>query len=222
MPGTGLIKTMKQPLFNLLALSLFFTSIAQSQSATHSDGKDFSAWKLVMADDSVPVDQLVAIQDGTLTLYGKRHPKGIIRTKEVYADYELSLEWRWPNDPGNGGLMLHCDPEVTTAAWPKCLEVQLMHNKAGNFRKNGETIEVGPERTTKKPFIQRLITDAENPVGEWNALRVIADGDKVVVYINDQLVNQGEHATTSSGFIALQLELADIQFRSIALKHLSH
>lgn len=222
MPATDLIKPMKQSFLRLFALSLFFTSIAQSQSATHSNGKDFSSWKLVMADDSVPVDQLVAIQDGILTLYGKGHPKGIIRTKEVYANYELSLEWRWPNEPGNGGLMLHCDPEVTTAAWPKCLEVQLMHGKAGNFRKNGETIEVEPERTTKKPFIQRLITDAENPIGEWNALHVIADGDNVVVYINDQLVNQGENATASSGFIALQLELADIQFRSIALKPLSH
>lgn len=213
---------MKPPLFRLFAIALSLVPIAKSQNATHSDGKDFSAWQLVMADESVPVDQLVAIQDGILTLYGNGHPKGIIRTKEVYANYELSLEWRWPNKPGNGGLMLHCDPEVTTAAWPKCLEVQLMHNKAGNFRKNGETIEVEPERTNNKPFIQRLITDAEKPVGEWNALRVIADGDSVVVYLNGQLVNQGEHATASSGFIALQLELADIQFRSIALKQLLH
>lgn len=213
---------MKPPLFRLFAIALSLVPIAKSHSATHSDGKDFSAWQLVMADESVPVDQLVAIQDGILTLYGNGHPKGIIRTKEVYANYELSLEWRWPNEPGNGGLMLHCDPEVTTAAWPKCLEVQLMHNKAGNFRKNGETIEVEPERTSNKPFIQRLITDAEKPVGEWNALRVIADGDSVVVYLNGQLVNQGEHATASSGFIALQLELADIQFRSIALKQLLH
>lgn len=180
----------------------------------------FADWELVMAEDSVPADQLVKIESDSLTLYGKDHPKGIFRTKAAYSDYELSLEWRWPNTPGNGGVMLHCDLEVQTAAWPKCLEVQLKHGRAGNFRKNGESITVEPERTSEKPFISRLVDDIEKPLGEWNSLRVIAKEDQMEVYLNGKLVNKGEKATASSGFIALQLELADIQFRSICLKKL--
>ena len=204
----------------VLVFSLLHSIWAEPEVGAALEGFNSSEWALVMADDSVPADQLLRFEDGVLSLYGNAHPKGIYRTQSVYSNYELRLQWRWPNEPGNGGLLLHCDPEITRAAWPQCLEVQLMHGKAGNFRKNGETIEVEPERTTEKPFIERLIADAEKPVGAWNALRVIVRGDSVVVYLNDQLVNQGTHATASTGFIALQLELADIQFREFSLRPL--
>ena len=205
----------------VLALSLLHFTYAAPEAEEALGNFNLNEWALVMADDSVPSDQLMTLEGGILTLYGNGHPKGIFRTQSAYSNYELSLQWRWPNEPGNGGVMLHCDPAITKAAWPKCLEVQLKHGRAGNFRKNGETIEVEPERTTQKPFIERLILDAEKPAGEWNSMRVIVRGDSVSVYINDQLVNQGEHASASSGFIALQLELADIQFRGLALKPLS-
>ncbi|WP_162028091.1 MULTISPECIES: DUF1080 domain-containing protein [unclassified Lentimonas] len=207
------------PLF--LVFSLLHSIRAEPEVGAALEGFNSSDWALVMADDSVPADQLVRFEDGVLSLYGNAHPKGIYRTQSAYSNYELSLQWRWPNEPGNGGVMLHCDPAVTRAAWPKCLEVQLKHGRAGNFRKNGETIEVEPDRTTTKPFIERLILDAEKPAGAWNTMRVIVRGDSVVVYLNDQLVNQGDHASASSGFIALQLELADIQFRGLTLKPLS-
>ncbi|CAA6692320.1 MULTISPECIES: DUF1080 domain-containing protein [unclassified Lentimonas] len=205
----------------VLTLSLVQFTDAAPEAEEDLNGFNLSEWALVMADDSVPSDQLMTLEGGGLTLYGNGHPKGIFRTQSAYSNYELSLQWRWPNEPGNGGVMLHCDPAVTRAAWPKCLEVQLKHGRAGNFRKNGETIEVELERTTKKPFIERLILDAEKPAGAWNTMRVIVRRDSVVVYLNDQLVNQGDHASASSGFIALQLELADIQFRRLTLKPLS-
>ncbi|MGJ8653086.1 MAG: 3-keto-disaccharide hydrolase [Opitutaceae bacterium] len=211
---------LKPQLFLLLMCSCSLLRADFSANEIHISEESFTGWELVMADDSIPTDQLIHIEPNLLTLFGKDHPKGIFRTKGVFTNYELSLEWRWPNTPGNGGLLLHCDPTVTKAAWPKCLEVQLMHGKAGNFRKNGESIEVEAERTTKKPFIQRLVSDIEKPPGEWNSMRVVADGDRMEVFINDKLVNKGERASASSGFIALQLELADIQFKSMILKTL--
>lgn len=200
------------------ALALLGTSL--NAQALPISQNDFAGWELVMADSSVPEEELIQIEPNLLSLYGKNHPKGIFRSKDSYQNYELTLEWRWPNTPGNGGLLFHCDPSVTKATWPKCLEVQLQHGRAGNFRKNGERIEVAADRPNKKAFIPRLIDEVENPVGEWNHLRVRALGNRVEVYINGQLVNHGERASASSGFIALQLELADIQFRSLALKPL--
>jgi hypothetical protein len=214
MEATHLIKKIRF----IGALALLCTGLnAQEQAFSHND---FANWELVMADDSVPEEQLLKIEPNLLSLYGKDHPKGIFRSKENYQNYELTLEWRWLNTPGNGGLLLHCDPTVTRATWPKCLEVQLQHGRAGNFRKNGERIEVSLDRPNKKAFIPRLIDNVENPVGEWNHLQVLAAADRITVYINGNLVNDGERASTSSGFIALQLELADIQFRSMTLKPL--
>ncbi|WP_236972894.1 3-keto-disaccharide hydrolase [Membranihabitans marinus] len=62
--------------------------------------------------------------------------------------------------------------------------------------------------------------DVEKPVGEWNTLEVIAEGDTIVVILNGVVVNKAFNVSPSKGRIQIQSEAAEIHFRKIDLKPL--
>lgn len=63
--------------------------------------------------------------------------------------------------------------------------------------------------------------DVEKPVGEWNTMEVIAEGDKVAIYLNGTLVNQAYNVKPSFGRIQLQSEGAETFFRKVELTRLN-
>lgn len=62
--------------------------------------------------------------------------------------------------------------------------------------------------------------DVEKPVGEWNTLECIADGDNVTAYVNGVLVNQASRVKPSKGRIQIQSEGAEMFVRKVVLKPL--
>lgn len=62
--------------------------------------------------------------------------------------------------------------------------------------------------------------DVENPVGEWNRLICIADGNRLSIYLNDILVNEAIRVKPGSGRIQIQSEGAEIFFRKVELTFL--
>lgn len=59
--------------------------------------------------------------------------------------------------------------------------------------------------------------DVENPVGEWNTLECIADGDKLTFILNGVVVNEATNVKPQKGKIQIQSEAAEIFFRKIEL-----
>ena len=62
--------------------------------------------------------------------------------------------------------------------------------------------------------------DVENPVGEWNRMDVICDGDTITVYLNRHVVNVGTKSSLTMGKIQFQSEGAEIFFRRIEIRPL--
>jgi len=62
--------------------------------------------------------------------------------------------------------------------------------------------------------------DVEKPVGEWNRLECICDGDKITNVLNGTVVNAGSQASLTRGKILFQSEGAEVFFRKIELKPL--
>jgi hypothetical protein len=62
--------------------------------------------------------------------------------------------------------------------------------------------------------------DVEKPIGEWNTMECIAEGNKVSVMLNGVLVNRAFDVTPSRGRIQLQSEGAEIFFRKVELQPL--
>ncbi len=62
--------------------------------------------------------------------------------------------------------------------------------------------------------------DVEKPVGEWNTLECIADGDHFSIYLNNVLVNEATRVKPHMGRIQLQSEGAELFFRKVDLNYL--
>ncbi len=181
------------------------------------NGRDFSGWTRVLADSTVSVDGVWSVRDGVVHCKGV--PNGYMRTNEAYSNYKLHLEWRWPENPTNSGVLLHCQPP--DQVWPNCIECQLMAGNAGDF------IIIGPGTITvddstyvnSERFlaIRKKHDSNEKPAGEWNTYDIEVRDSTIVCYVNGLMQNNGRKASPASGFIALQSEGSPIEFRNIYL-----
>jgi hypothetical protein len=73
---------------------------------------------------------------------------------------------------------------------------------------------------TEKGRVVRT-TDAEKPLGEWNVVEVICDGDTITNIVNGVVVNKATRASVTRGKIILQSEGAEVFFRNITLTPLN-
>jgi hypothetical protein len=116
--------------------------------------------------------------------------------------------------------------------FPKSIEVQMMHSNAGDFWCIQEDIQVndmekrrGPKENWgisegKERRILNLTDDSEKPLGEWNHMKIRCERDRVTVWVNGVLVNEGYGATAQRGQIALQAEGAEVEFKGLTLTSL--
>jgi hypothetical protein len=78
------------------------------------NSKDFAGWKLYTREPDHDVTKTWSVANGLLRCEGK--PAGYMRTEKDYADYLFHVEWRWPGDGGNNGVLVHMsEPDVV---WP--------------------------------------------------------------------------------------------------------
>lgn len=183
-------------------------------------------WTFDVLDES-PSENIYSIKKGILSIQGKGKSTAVIRTKKEYSDYELKWEWRWPDEPGNSGCLIHCSSPRERNIWPKSLEVQMAHGMAGDFIYIGETIEVTnaqiPRNIPEGSWMVRLRTNltdgSEKEPGEWNQGHIIVKGNSVTVYINGELVNKGWDCSATKGAICFQAERANVEYRNIRIKN---
>ena len=243
---------MKSVLIFALIPALSFAGKTQSLF----NGKDLSGWTMdIPVRDGATNDSVVKVRDGVITfdtrdvswweinppsfmvrdglLVSLGEPRGHLVTKKVYSNYELVVEYRFSKAPGNCGGLVHAStPRRLYKMFPQSLEVQMMHENAGDFWCIGEDIEV-PDMKSRRPLkdenqkfggdegdarrILNLTDDSEKPVGEWNTMKITCRGDEIIVHVNGVLVNHGYNCTTSSGKIALQAEGSEVEFRRVEL-----
>jgi hypothetical protein len=197
------------------------TAVAQADAPTVPkekiilwNGVDFTGWKLFLPDPSADVTKTWSIDKGVLRCEGK--PAGYMGTETSYADYHLHVEWRWPEKPGNNGVLVHMSGE--DKVWPKSLECQLQAGSAGDFWVIGgvETAQHarGGNRVRGRRTI-KLRDSSEKEPGQWNSYDIICKDDWVVVLVNGVLQNVATECSERSGKICLQSEGAVIEYRNL-------
>jgi hypothetical protein len=190
------------------------------------NGTDLTGWKPYASDTEADLSETWSVENGLISCQGK--PAGYMRTEKEYCNYLLHVEWRWPGEAGNSGVLIHMTGQ--DKVWPKSLECQLHSGNAGDFwligegnryLENIETAEhaKGGERVRGRRVI-KLKDSSEKPLGEWNSYEIIAKDDWVVVFVNGILQNVATKCTLSSGKICLQSEGAPIEFRNVYLEPL--
>ncbi|GAB3164999.1 3-keto-disaccharide hydrolase [Telluribacter humicola] len=210
----------------------FFTSLSPVQAQTKSlfNGKDLKGWHTdVPEQDKNPnARNPFIVRDGMLVSLGT--PGGHLITDSSFQNYRLELEYRFAGKPGNCGALVHVStPRALYDMFPKSIEIQMMHQNAGDFWCIEEDIVVpdmekrrGPREKwgvngDKLRRIPNLTDGSEKPVGEWNTMKIQCLNDAITVWVNDDTVNMGWNATAQKGQIALQAEGAEVEFRKVVL-----
>ena len=202
---------MKQTLFFCVTVLIGVTLFSGcSQQTKLFNEQDLDGWKPFLGDSSVDPSTVWSVNDGILRCEGK--PNGYIRTVEDYSNYKLNLEWRWPEEPSNSGVLLHMsEPDQI---WPKSIEAQLMNRNAGDFYAIGGT---GFAELKEGRRVPKQNETNEREPGQWNVYEIICKDNTITLYVNDLLQNEATQTTVNSGKIALQSEGSPIEFRNITL-----
>lgn len=196
------------------------------------DGKSLQGWvaDVPKADKEPGLSPSFVVRDGNLVSLGE--PRGHLISQRAFANYRLVIEYRFPGQPGNGGVLVHASRlRARGNMFPQSLEVQMMHQDAGDFWCIEEDIVV-PDMEQRRPRaegqkwggsgtdarrILNLTDGSEKPLGEWNRLEIVCRDREILVWVNGVKVNHGHDCTASSGKIALQAEGSVLEFRKIEI-----
>lgn len=219
----------------MCALAFCFGCSSNEPMADHPslalfNGHDLTGWHTDVpeADADAGLPPSFVVLEGRLISRGK--PEGHLITDAVYADYRLVVEYRWPGEPGNCGVLVHAStPRRLYGMFPQSIECQLHAGNAGDFWCIGEDISVPdmePRRGPKEKWggdegdarrILNLTDDSEHAAGEWNQMVIECEGRAIKVWVNGALVNSGTDCTADRGQIAIQAEGVPCEFRRVEL-----
>ncbi len=136
------------------------------------DGKTLTGWRGFKSDRAPDSWKVV---DGAI-FFSPDGERGDIITDDRFENYELSLEWKIsPN--GNSGIFYRVSEEADRI-WEVAPEMQVLDNE-------GHPDGQYPNHTAGANYdIHTPSADATKPVGEWNAVRILIDGNHVEHWMN--------------------------------------
>ena len=205
----------------LLPLLVFFLGVTNPlASATQAevgfvplfDGKSLKGW--VLMDGRGPG---YMVEDGILICQGE--PFGYLYTEHDYESFQLVVEWRWPEEPGNSGVLMRV--AVEPQMLPSSVEAQLQSGNAGDMYGFHDFVIGGDEERLSEIGVPGLrlakIASNENEPGEWNRYEITVDGSNITLVVNGEIVNEATGVDVRPGKIALQSEGGVIHFRTVTL-----
>ncbi len=166
----------------LIALSVIAVSAVDAPLNTLTDAETKAGWKLLF--DGKSLDQWRGYKKETLPDGWKvqedgsfcRTGGGDIITKEQYANFELSLEWKI-SEGGNSGIFYRAT-EAHGAIYESAPEMQVLDNARHGDGKNPKT-SAGADYA-----LIACAKDVSKPAGEWNQVRLVVDGQHVEHWFN--------------------------------------
>lgn len=172
-----------------------------------------------------------SVKDGVLS-FSPQQDAGDLITKEIFDDFELQLEWAI-SEGGNSGIMFNVGLG-DKAPYMTGPEIQILDD---------ENHDNGTDPLTSAGALYALYAPANKqlkPVGQWNQIRIIVQGDEVTHFLNGKQVVEAEigsddwnarlanskfkswekFASLDKGHIALQDHGNPVKFRNIKIKRL--
>jgi len=183
---------MRKIVFTLLSISLSLCVFAQNQL---TNMEKMEGYKLLFngenLDGWVGNKTDYVVEDGMIIIYPDRGGRGNLYTEQEYADFIFRFEFQLT--PGaNNGLGIRAPLEGDAAY--EGIELQILDNTADKYKDlheyqyHGSVYGVIP---AKRGFLK--------PVGEWNQQEVIANGNKIKVILNGEVIVDGDIKAARKG-----------------------
>jgi len=143
------------------------------------DGKTTAGWRGYKMDTMPPGWKVI---DGALVrVSGGAGGKGAgggddVVTVDQFDNFELQLEWKIVDRAGNSGLILRASEDAVTS-WHTGPEMQILDNAAYPGRSVKELAGACYD-------LYAPAKDVARPRGQWNAVRVVADGPHLEHWLN--------------------------------------
>lgn len=203
-------------IFISMLVLIVVTSCTQKKELLFN-GKNLDGWTIYVNDPKISPEDFFYVKDGLIETVGI--PAGYLRTQKEYSNYQLHIEWRYPENPVNSGVFLHTSgPDKI---WPNHYQAQLKYQNAGDFIVQGEGISatigdtVYTSTASVKPLISKFNPSNEKPAGEWNSYDITCKGSIIEIRVNGLLQNRATNCSVTKGGIGLQAEGSKIQFRNL-------
>jgi len=254
---------MEQPYFPmklnaLMFLRLTWMACALSVTTTVAGAQPSETWPKALIDGTAAGWHALEKQDfarvncdldtwswtnGLIHCTGK--PTGVIRTQNIYTNFELVAQWRHLESGGNSGIFVWATPESIRGLeekkggpYPSGIEVQVLDHgyteqfekqtkkKATWFTTNGDVFPVGS--TKMKPFSPTSPDGSRSfpsknlskGVGEWNHYYVRCINGEIRLWVNGEEVSGGNNIHPASGYLCLESEGAPVDFKQIRIREL--
>lgn len=205
---------------------LFGTEIGLDQLAANTKAKEKTIkWINVNTDPDtwrLEKDKLIC----------KGLPIGVMRSEKQYENFILLVEWRHMEAGGNSGVFVWSDAKPGEKdRLPGGVEVQMLEldwvNQ--NIRDgvkppiayvHGELFGVGgvntvpdnPRGTRSKSVENRALGK-----GEWNSYKVVCVDGTIKLSVNGKFVNGISKSSIKKGYLCLESEGAEIEFRNFKI-----
>lgn len=179
------------------------------------NGRNLSGWKAIDSGKEVDPKTNWQVKDGLLRCSGTG--RGYLYHTQPRANYELTVEWRWPQGSGDSGVwFMMAKPGGQR---PACLEAQLLSGRAGDFWVIGNfAFKARGQRAAG--HVVKMADSSEKPVGQWNRMTIRVLNGAVDIKVNGVRQNTATDCPRTPGHIALQTEGGVLEFRSIQLRPL--
>ncbi len=216
---------MKTKRFGFLLLAVCFVWGGRAVVAEDGDGgrelfngRDLSGWHGVGG----PATNWDVV-DGELICTNEPGSRWL-RTEREYADFDLKLEFKIPED-GNSGVFVRAPLEG--AAHIEGFEIQILDDYGPRWR------QLAPNQFTGAIYAAQAPSErVTKPAGEWQTMRIRLDGRQAAVWVNGQQVidaNLDELARKhpgipglkrERGYIGLQHHSSVVYFRNLRIREL--
>jgi hypothetical protein len=184
------------------------------------NGRDLDGWVNVnCAPDTW------AATNGVIHCTGK--PIGELRTRRMYQNFILELEWRHLKPQGNAGVFVWADA-LTARGQPfiRGIEVQVLDGREGETHtSDGDVFPIHGARMT--PLNGRggdrafPVTKRVRPSPEWNHYRITCLNGLLTLAVNGRVVTRGVAASPRKGYLCLESEGSPAEFRNLRVKELT-
>lgn len=204
----------------LLAAVLTISQIAAAEDAGFVplfNGKDLTGWELRPDVREAEPDSW-SVVDGVLTA---KAGHGWLRSKEMYGDFVLKLDWRIPMN-GNSGVFLRV-PELKAGERPHIagFEIQVLDDRGPVYEGKLKPYQFSGSIYGSVPATNSTFKGA----GEWNSYEITCQGDHMKVVMNGQTVSEADltkdpvlAARPRKGYIGLQNHASNVEYRNVQIK----